>query len=52
MKLFFSYARVDSPTANKLIELMQIHQIWYDQRLFSGDNWWKQIVEAVERAEG
>lgn len=52
MKLFFSYARVDSPTANKLIELMQIHQIWYDKRLFSGDNWWKQIVEAVERAEG
>ena len=52
MKLFFSYARVDKPTANKLIELMQIHEIWYDQRLYSGDNWWTTIVDQIERAEG
>lgn len=52
MKLFFSYARVDKPTANKLIELMQIHEIWYDQRLYSGDNWWTTIVDQIEQAEG
>lgn len=52
MKLFFSYARVDRLTAFKIIELVDIHDVWYDQRLYVGEKWWPKIVEEIEKAEG
>ncbi|MCY4464834.1 MAG: SUMF1/EgtB/PvdO family nonheme iron enzyme [Chloroflexi bacterium] len=43
MKIFVSYARVDKPFCIRIIETLQAHEVWYDQRLYAGQDWWKEI---------
>ncbi len=52
MKLFISYARVDKPYCVQIAETLEIHQIWYDQRLYAGQQWWKEIQRRLEWCEG
>ncbi len=52
MKLFVSYARVDKPFCKQLIDLLDIHEVWYDYRLQIGQNWWDEILERLHWAEG
>jgi formylglycine-generating enzyme required for sulfatase activity len=52
MKLFLSYARVDKPFCVQIAETLDIHEIWYDQRLYAGQQWWKEILRRLEWCEG
>lgn len=49
MKLFISYARVDTPLCKQIVaELEKVHDVWYDKRLFAGDNWWDEIQYRIQ----
>ncbi len=52
MKLFVSYARVDKPYCVQIVSVLGAHDIWYDQRLFAGTNWWHEIYRRLEWCEG
>ncbi len=43
MKIFVSYARVDKPFCIRIIETLHAHEVWYDQRIYAGQDWWKEI---------
>ena len=43
MKIFVSYAREDKPFCIRIIETLHAHEVWYDQRLYAGQDWWKEI---------
>lgn len=44
MRIFISYARVDKPYCTRIVEMLDIHDVWYDYRMYVGDNWWREIV--------
>ena len=52
MRLFISYARVDKPYCVQIAETLDAHQVWYDQRLYVGQQWWKEILRRLEWCEG
>ncbi len=52
MKLFLSYARVDKPFCVQIAETLDIHEIWYDQRLYAGQQWWKEILRRLDWCDG
>jgi formylglycine-generating enzyme required for sulfatase activity len=52
MRLFLSYARVDKPFCVQIAEMLDIHEIWYDQRLYAGQQWWKEILRRLDWCEG
>lgn len=53
MKLFISYARVDTPLCKQIVEkLSDVHEVWYDKRLFSGMDWWAEIQRRIHWADG
>jgi formylglycine-generating enzyme required for sulfatase activity len=53
VKLFISYARVDMPLCKQIVErLSHAHEVWYDSRVFAGQDWWKEILSRVEWCEG
>ncbi len=52
MKLFISYARVDKPYCIQIVETLDVHETWFDQRLKAGQNWWKEILRRLDWCEG
>lgn len=52
MKLFISYARVDKPYCIQIVNTLDAHETWYDQRLHAGQNWWKEILRRLDWCEG
>ena len=52
MKLFISYARVDKPYCIQIVDTLDVHDIWFDQRLQAGQNWWKEILRRLDWCEG
>ena len=53
MKLFVSYARVDKPYCQQIVErLNNVHEVWYDRRLHAGQAWWDEIVRQLHWCEG
>jgi formylglycine-generating enzyme required for sulfatase activity len=52
MKLFMSYARVDKPYCTQIIEALDVHDVWYDQRLHAGQQWWEEIQRRLSWCEG
>lgn len=48
MKIFVSYARVDKPYCVRIIETLHAHDVWYDQRLYAGQDWWKEILRRLD----
>ena len=52
MKLFVSYARVDRPYCIQIVETLDTHDLWYDQRLEAGKNWWKEILRRLDWCDG
>ena len=52
MRLFVSYARVDKPLCTQIAEMLDIHEVWYDQRLYAGQHWWKEIIRRLNWCEG
>ena len=51
MKIFISYARVDKPYCVRIIETLHAHDVWYDQRLYAGQDWWKEILRRLDWCE-
>ncbi|MBC7872182.1 MAG: SUMF1/EgtB/PvdO family nonheme iron enzyme [Chitinophagaceae bacterium] len=52
MRLFISYARVDKPYSLQIVNLLDIHEVWYDQRIYAGQQWWKEILRRLDWCEG
>ncbi len=52
MRLFISYARVDKPYCVHIIETLDVHETWLDQRLYAGQHWWKEILRRLDWCEG
>lgn len=52
MRIFVSYARVDKPYCVKIVEVLDFHEVWYDQRLYAGQKWWKEILNRLDWCEG
>ncbi len=52
MRLFVSYARVDKAYCIEIMETLDAHTIWYDQRLYAGQHWWKEILRRLDWCEG
>ncbi len=52
MRLFISYARVDKTYCMEIIETLEIHEIWYDQRLYAGQHWWQEILRRLNWCQG
>lgn len=52
MRLFMSYARVDKPYCVQMVETLDVHEIWYDQRIYAGQDWWKEILQRLDWCEG
>lgn len=52
MRLFVSYARVDKPYCVQIVEVLDFHDVWFDQRLYAGQRWWKEILNRLEWCEG
>lgn len=48
MRIFVSYARVDKPYCIRIIETLHAHDVWYDQRLYAGQDWWKEILRRLD----
>ncbi|MEQ9032518.1 MAG: toll/interleukin-1 receptor domain-containing protein, partial [Aggregatilineales bacterium] len=52
MRLFISYARIDKPYTIQLVTTLGVHEVWYDQRLYAGQHWWKEILRRLDWCEG
>ncbi|MBZ0286731.1 MAG: SUMF1/EgtB/PvdO family nonheme iron enzyme, partial [Anaerolineae bacterium] len=52
MRLFVSYARVDKPYCIQIVDILDVHETWYDQRLYAGQDWWKEILRRLDWCEG
>lgn len=53
MKLFISYARVDKLVCKLVVErLNNVHEVWYDERLYAGQVWWEEILRQLDWCEG
>jgi hypothetical protein len=53
VKLFVSYARVDKPLCKQIVDrLSGVHDVWYDQRLYAGQDWWEEIQNRLRWCEG
>lgn len=53
MRLFISYARVDKPLLKQIAERLEdVHEVWYDKRLFAGQHWWEEIESRLTWCEG
>jgi formylglycine-generating enzyme required for sulfatase activity len=52
MRLFISYARVDKHRCKQIIDLLDMHDVWYDQRLHIGQKWWDEIVKRLHWCDG
>ena len=51
MRIFVSYAREDKAFCVRVIETLRAHEVWYDQRLYGGQDWWKEIQRRLAWCE-
>lgn len=53
VRIFVSYSRTDISTTQELAGLLRkaYDEVWYDDRLTAGDDWWAEIVEQIESCE-
>ncbi len=52
MQLFISYARVDKYYCSQIVDMLDVHDVWYDNRLHAGQQWWEEIQRQLEWCEG
>ena len=41
----------DKPYCIRIIETLHAHDVWYDQRLYAGQDWWQEILRRLEWCE-
>lgn len=53
MKIFVSYSSLDRQTVTELVsDLIDLEQtVWYDQRLYGGQEWWNEILRQIRECE-
>jgi non-canonical purine NTP pyrophosphatase (RdgB/HAM1 family) len=47
MKIFVSYAHDDSAVVLDMLRVLDIHEVWFDQRLSVGTAWWNEIERQI-----
>ncbi|MDX1995770.1 MAG: non-canonical purine NTP pyrophosphatase [bacterium] len=47
MKIFISYAHDDTASALAAQQALTIHEVWFDQRLTIGQEWWNEIERQI-----
>ncbi|MCC7450009.1 MAG: TIR domain-containing protein [Anaerolineae bacterium] len=47
MKLFISYAHADTESVLALAQAFDVHDVWYDNRLNVGQEWWNEIERQI-----
>lgn len=47
MKIFVSYSRADKPSILELVQALKIHDVWFDDRLNVGQEWWNEIERQI-----
>ena len=52
MRLFISYARVDKYYCSQIVDMLDVHEIWFDNRLHAGQQWWDEIERRLEWCDG
>lgn len=52
MRLFISYARVDKYYCLQIVDMLDVHEVWFDNRLHAGQQWWSQIRRMLEWCDG
>ncbi len=50
MKIFISYARVDKEQVLEIAQALNVHDVWFDDRLNIGENWWREIETRIAEA--
>lgn len=48
MRIFISYSQIDQRFCVQILDYLSAHEIWYDQRLVAGDNWWDEILKRLD----
>lgn len=51
MRIFISYARNDLPTCRQLVQMLDAHEVWFDQKLKGGQDWWQEILDKLDWCE-
>ncbi len=52
MRLFISYARVDKYYCSEIADVLDVHDVWFDNRLHAGQQWWEEIQRRLEWCDG
>ncbi len=52
MRLYISYAPADKTFCREIADVLDAHEIRFDQRVYTGQQWWNQIVEMLNWCEG
>jgi non-canonical purine NTP pyrophosphatase (RdgB/HAM1 family) len=47
MKIFISYSRVDKEGVLELVQAINAHEVWFDDRLNVGQDWWREIETRI-----
>lgn len=48
MNIFMCYARVDKPFCREVVRIIDNHDIFVDDRIYAGDDWWEIIVDRIK----
>lgn len=52
MRLFISYARIDKPYCEQIVGTLDVHEVWFDQRVHVGTHWWSEILSQLKKCQG
>ncbi|PJF23219.1 MAG: hypothetical protein CUN56_01990 [Phototrophicales bacterium] len=53
MRLFISYARDNKNYCTEIAKLLaRTHEVWVDDRIHMGQNWWEEIVKQIVACDG
>jgi len=47
MRIFISYARINKAYRAQIAQILDQYDLWYDERLYAGDNWWERILQRL-----
>jgi XTP/dITP diphosphohydrolase len=51
MRIFISYAHKDAEQVLAIQRALEVHEVWFDQRLSVGQTWWEEIERQIARAD-
>ncbi len=51
VKIFISYDRASQDDVEQLVQDIEDHEIWFDQHLTGGQNWWDNILSEIRACD-